>query len=190
MKNSDYTYNYFIEAFDQAKTEAAEIISSTDEEILIRKPSEKKWSMLEILSHLIEAGNEYLHQIKKGLNKPDDKLARAKEPFTPNFIFRWFIGQVSPENPKKLPTVPSFKPVDSSNIDHSAVLADFQTLQNEFIHILKKAKLEGLDLDGIKTRNPILKIIPMSLTACFGVTEAHQRRHFEQMNTLKKQFSL
>lgn len=189
MKNSDYTYQYFIEAFEESKTVATDIISSTDEEILLRKPSEDKWSMAEILSHLVESGNEYLPRIKKEIDKPDGNLARGKEAFSPNFAFRWFIKKVSPENKNKYPTVPSFKPIQGDDLKPNRILNDFIQLQNEFLHILKKAKLEGLDLEGIKIRNPILKIIPMSLTACFGVTEAHQRRHFEQMKALKKQFN-
>lgn len=189
MKNSDYTYQYFIDAFEAAKTSATDLVSSTEEEILLRKPSEETWSMAEILSHLVEAGNEYLHQIKKGVDKPDGKLARGKEPFTPNIAFRWFIKKVSPENTNKYPTVPSFKPAQGNDMQPNRILNDFIQLQNEYLHILKKAKLEGLNLDGIKTQNPIVKIVPMSLTACFGVTEAHQRRHFGQMEALKNHFN-
>jgi hypothetical protein len=145
--------------------------------------------MIEILSHLVQAGNEYYPQIKKALDKKDDKLAKGNEPFTPGLLFRWFIGQVSPENRRKLPTVSSFEPSHISELDSNKTLSDFLNLQDSFIHILKRAKLEGFDLDHIKARNPILKIIPMSLTACFGVADAHQRRHFDQMRALRKRFS-
>lgn len=188
MKNSDYTYDYFLDAFEQAKQTATELTESVPVDVFQRKPHEDKWSMGEILSHLVQAGNEYLPQIEKGLNKPDDKLAKGSGPFTPNIVFRWFIAQVSPENRRKLPTVSSFKPVQSEQIDMEQVLGDFLQLQDELIHFIKKAKLEGLDLDRIKTRNPVVKIVPMSLTACFGVQEAHQRRHFEQMRELRELF--
>lgn len=189
MKNSEYTYDYFLEVFDQAKRTAKDLTESVSEEVFCQKPSEKKWSMGEILSHLVQAGNEYLPQIKKALNKSDDKLAKGSPPFTPNFVFRWFIGQVSPENHRQLPTVSSFEPIPSPELDPKRVLTDFLKLQDELIHIMKRAKLEGLDLDHIKTWNPIIKIIPMSLTACFGIQEAHQRRHFEQMRNLRERFT-
>ncbi len=188
MKNSEYTYDYFLEAFNQAKQTAEKLTESVSQDLFIQKPSENKWSMGEILSHLVQAGNEYLPQIEKALNKSDDKLAKGSPPFTPNFVFRWFIGQVSPENLRKLPTVSSFEPIPSQELDPNSVLTDFLKLQDEFIHIIKRAKLEGLDLDHIKTWNPIVKIIPMSLTACFGVQEAHQRRHFEQIRDLRERF--
>lgn len=188
MKNSAYTYDYFLASFNQAKQTAEELTKSVSEEIFIQKPNEKKWSMAEILSHLVQAGNEYLPQIQKALDKPDDKLPKGTPPFTPGFSFRWFIGQVSPENRRKLPTVSSFEPISSKEIDRENVLTNFLNLQDELIHIMKRAKLEGLDLDHIKARNPIVKIIPISLTACFGIQEAHQRRHFEQMRELKERF--
>lgn len=189
MKNSDYTYDYFLEAFNEAKKTAANLTESTSDEVLRKKPSENKWCISEILDHLVQAGNEYLPQIKKAIHKPTESLTLGKEPFTPNFAFRWFIGQVSPENQRKLPTVSSFEPTRLVELDTAKTLEDFLRLQDEFIHILKRAKLEGWDLDRIKARNPIIKIIPMSLTACFGVADAHQRRHFGQMKALKDQFT-
>lgn len=188
MKNSAYTYDYFLDAFAKAKITAVDLTESVSPDDFNRKPSEKKWSMGEILSHLVQAGNEYLTQINKGLNKPDEKLAKGDAPFTPNLAFRLFISQLSPENKRKLPTVPSFEPIASTQIVQENVLADFLKLQDELIHIINRAKLEGLDLDRIKTWNPVVKIVPMSLTACFGITETHQRRHFEQMKVLINSF--
>lgn len=188
MKNSDYTYDYFLEAFDQAKKTATYLTESVSDEIFRQKPSEDKWCMGEILSHLVQAGNEYLPQIEQALDKPDDKLAKGKGPFTPNFVMRWFIGQVSPENRRKLPTVSSFEPVEAEQLNKQEILSSFLKLQDELIRKLKRAKLEGLDLDRIKARHPIIKILPISLTACFGIQEAHQRRHFEQMEDLMDRF--
>jgi hypothetical protein len=189
MKNSDYTYNYLLSAFEQAKETAQELTHSVSEDVLLKKPSEDKWSMGEILDHLVQAGNEYLPQIKKGLDKSDDKLLRGGEPFTPNFFFRWFIKVVSPEYKRPVPTVKPFEPHQATQLGKEKVLVEFIELQSEFIRLLKRSKLEQLNLDRIKTRNPIVKLIPMSLTACFAIQEAHQRRHFEQMRTLKKRFS-
>lgn len=188
MKNSDYTYDYFLNVFEDAKDTASSLISGTDNNVLSRKPAEDKWSMLEILSHLVNAGNEYLSQLKKALDKPENNLPTGKQPFSPSLPFRWFIYIVSPENQWKVPTVPSFEPNENDKLQDEQVLDEFIKLQNEFLHIMKKAKLEGLDLSHIYARNPIIKIVPMSLTACFGVTDAHQRRHFGQMETLKSHF--
>lgn len=189
MKNSDYTFEYLLHSFDEAKSMASSLISETDKTTLTQKPAEDKWSMVEILSHLVQAGNEYLPQIKEALDKPDEKLAKGNPPFTPSFVFRWFIGKISPENRKKLPTVSAFEPKQSAALAPQETLNDFLGLQDEFIHILKRGKLEGWNLDRIKARHPIVKILPISLTACFGIAEAHQRRHFDQMRELKKRFS-
>lgn len=190
MKNSDYTYNYFLESFEQAKTTAKELSDGVETKVFFQKPSEKKWCMAEIMSHLIQAGNEYLPQIEKALKKPDERLSKGGEPFTPSIFFRWFIKIVSPEYPRAVPTVKSFEPLNIEEIKKNEVVIDFLKLQDTFIHILKKAKLEQLDLDHIITRNPIISFIPMSLTSCFAVQEAHQRRHFEQMRSLRNTFSI
>lgn len=189
MKNSEYTYDYFLTAFEQAKNTASELTESVSENVYLKKPTEDKWCMGEILSHLVQAGNEYLPQIQKGLSKPNDQLEIGGEPFTPNYFFRWFIKIVSPEYKREVPTVKPFEPKQADKIDKEMVLADFITLQDELISLLKRCKLEQLNLDRIKTRNPIVKLVPMSLTACFAIQEAHQRRHFAQMRDLKKRFS-
>lgn len=185
----DYTYRYFTDAFEQARKTAENLISDLDAEIFLRRPAEDKWSIGEILSHLVQAGNQYLTQIQKRLDEPDAKLITGGPPFSPNLLVRWFIRQNSPQNKRPLPTVPSFKPHKTVDLDQQEVLNNFLQLQYEFLLILKKAKLLGLDLDRIKTRNPVIKVMPMSLTACLGVTEAHQRRHFEQMRALKEKFA-
>ncbi|WP_409029563.1 DinB family protein [Gracilimonas sediminicola] len=190
MKNSSYTYDYFSGAFEQAKITAEDLVQSVDNDVFLRKPNEDKWCMGEILNHLLQAGNEYLPQIKKGLNRPDEDLAKGGEPFAPNFLFRWFIHIVSPQYNRAVPTVKPFEPKNVDEINREEVLSDFLALQDEFIHLIKKAKLEQLNLDRIKTRNPIIKFVPMSLTACFGVQDAHQRRHFKQMKALKEQFTV
>ncbi len=184
----NYTYRYFTDAFEQARQTAENLVSDLGEEIFLRRPAEDKWSIAEILSHLVQAGNQYLTQIQNRLDQPDAKLITGQPPFSPNFLFRWFIRQVSPQNKRPLPTVPSFKPQKTTNIGKQEVLNDFLQLQDEFLLILKKAELQDLDLDRIKTKNPVVKFIPMSLTACLGVTEAHQRRHFEQIKALKEKF--
>lgn len=190
MKNTKYTYDYFLDAFREAKLTAKNLVEVVSDDTFTKKLNEKKWSMAQILDHLNHAGEMYFIQVQKALDKPDENLKHGHEPFTPGFIFRWFIFQVSPENPSKLPTVSSFKPIDSSSADKEKILSDFIRLQDEFIRVIKKAKIEQLDLDGIKHWNPIVKIVPMSLTSFFGVIEAHQRRHFEQMKRLKEHFTI
>ena len=190
MKNSEYTYDYLLNAFEEAKQTARDITGSVSEDVFHQKPAEDNWCIAEILDHLVQAGNEYLPQIKKGLEKQDDDLPRGGDPFTPNIFFRWFIKVVSPEYQRKVPTVKPFEPkLKAAVMDKEQVLDNFLSLQDEFIQLLKKAKLEQLNLDQIKTRNPIVKFIPMSISACFAIQEAHQRRHFEQMRELKKKFS-
>ncbi len=165
MESPEYTYHYFVEAFENAKETAEDLVTGVDDEIFLRKPAENKWCMGEILSHLVQIGNEYLPQIKKGLNKPPEKLPKGNGPFTPNFLFRWFIYQVGPQNRRPMPTVNQFRPEKAHEIDKEKVLADFIALQDELLSIVQKAQQEELDLERIKTKNPIVKFVPMSVLA-------------------------
>ncbi|SMO77869.1 DinB family protein [Gracilimonas mengyeensis] len=183
-----YTYQYFSDALEDAKKQAQTLVSDLDKETFLRRPAEDKWCIGEILSHLVQAGNQYYGQINARLSEPDASLIKGKPPFEPGFVFRWFIRQVSPQNKRPLPTVPSFEPVDQPDLDKEVVLQDFLELQDKLLASLKSAELQALDLDRIKTKNPVVKFVPMSLTSCFGITEAHQRRHFEQIRNLREAY--
>lgn len=137
--------------------------------------------MAEILSHLVQAGGQYQKQIQKGYSQASGINIETAVRFTPNPLVRLFIRSVSPENQVPLPTVPSFEPLQRGELNQEDVLSKFTALQDSFLSSLHSAKEQRLDLDRIMTKNPILKVIPMSLTSCYAVTEAHQRRHFEQM---------
>lgn len=187
MKNSDYTYTYFIDSLEQAKVTSAKLVQSVGQDEFLLRPAPKKWSMGEILSHLVQAGNEYLPQIKKGFQLTNEKPVYTNESFTPNGFFRYFVKMVSPENRIPLPTVPSFKPLETEKVDQEKTLGEFHMLQDELIALLKSGQRERLDLDKLKTWNPILQIAPMSLTACFAILDAHQRRHFQQMKNIREE---
>ncbi|MFN1835494.1 DinB family protein [Balneola sp. MJW-20] len=184
-----YSYNDFISSFTDAKERAADLIQHFPEQKLNTKPMEKKWSALEILSHLIQTGNKYKEQLETLFKSGIEDMPQGSEPFEPNLFMRWFISQVSPQNTRPLPTVKPFEPLAHEILDKDILLKDFLLLQDFAIKTVTECKDNGLDMDEISIRNPIVKIVPMSLTACFGVMSAHQKRHFGQIEALSKKFS-
>lgn len=184
-----YTYDDLITSFTDARERAKELIEDFPADHINTKPEPGKWSALEIMSHLVQTGNEYRRQIQTLFDNSQADMPRGSEPFEPNIFMRWFIRQVSPQNTRALPTVKLFEPLASSKLDKDQVLNDFRELQDHAIKIITKCKEEELDPDRISIRNPIVKLVPMSLTACYGVMSAHQKRHFEQIEKLHDHFS-
>lgn len=181
-----YTYDYLIDALNDAKVTSRQLIKDINDIEFKTRPADDEWSVGEILSHLIESGREYLGPIKKALS--EDKLPKGNEPFAINFLMRQFVKQVSPENPRALPTVALFSPVEIDEYDKLELLNEFHSLQSELIKILIDSREKGIDLEDVKIKNPVLNWIKMSIVSCYAVIEAHQRRHFYQMARVIKTY--
>lgn len=94
---------------------------------------------------------------------------------------RKFIGVVSPDYQRNMPTIKPFEPHDHKNFDKDSLLSQFETLNNRYLKLLDVADEYQLDLGNIKVGNPIYPIWKMPVSGCFALNEAHQRRHFGQI---------
>lgn len=177
-----YTIQYFIDAFEKAKKDFSDFIEPLSNEEYSTSPTEGKWGAGEVLSHLLEAGNQYLVRMREGLEKTkvNPNSGSKMESYEPSFFWKKFIYMVSPQSDTPLPTVGKFKPVLNKNLDKDRQLKDFLKLQDDFIEILNQAKTYHISLNNIKFGNPISSIIRMHAAVGFAIIEAHQRRHLGQ----------
>ncbi|MTI88082.1 MAG: DinB family protein [Balneolaceae bacterium] len=188
MSRTNYTFNFYITSFKVAKKRASNLLENIDEELFMLPPSKNKWSIAEIMSHLIEAGISYLQQVESALKQPHEQLPKGSGPFTHSFMFELFIKIVSPANKVPIPTVASFVPKDVSVLDRQKLLKEFIIIQEAFIMLLTHAQSHSIDIGTLKTKNPVFEFINMPVSSCFAVVEAHQRRHLEQIQNIKKEF--
>lgn len=59
-------------------------------------------------------------------------------------------------------------------------------IQDDITELLEKAKNERWNLDKIFAPHPMIKIFNMSLTDFLIIIDAHQRRHFWQIEQILK----
>jgi len=82
------------------------------------------------------------------------------------------------------------KPVDTSGYSRMELLDEYLNLQNRLIVELENAHQKNVHLGRSKVSHPIFPIIKMTLSECFLLLEAHQRRHQWQaeqtLNMLKE----
>lgn len=182
-----YTNDFYIQGFTSAKKTIHELVDSIDNQTFNTPPAEDKWCIGEIISHLIKTSTEYLAVLENKILGDTSELKKGNGPYKHPFHLRWFIKIVSPEYKKAMPTIPPFEPKEIKDLNKSELLSEFDAIQDRYLKLLDKATKDNLHLGKIKVGNPIYPLIKMSLSACFAVNEAHQRRHFQQIEEILAQ---
>lgn len=179
-----YTYDYFIKQFQDAKLYSSNQIEAIDDELFSLSPQPGKWCIGEIVEHLNLTAEVYLPSIKKSIDSADDELKFGGEPFQLGFFMKKFYHYVSPEYSGKVPTNKNFQPAKVENLSRNEIQQKFSSIQDEFLHLVRKAQVEQIALDKVTMRNPIIKLLKMDTNAAFAIMEAHQRRHFSQIKDI------
>lgn len=149
------------------------LLNEADEKLNFRL-SEKSWSVLECLEHLIRYGNFYIPEISKRIEISDTK---STDIFNSGVLGNYFTNSMLPK--EKLNTMKTFKSMDPlhSKLDKS-VLNEFIAQQKQLIHLLNDA--ENIDLNKVRTSISITKLIQLKLGDTFRFVIYHNLRHVEQ----------
>lgn len=171
--------------FEGAKTVIHEY-GNLAEDTVNFKLNPETWSCTEVCQHLIRFNEIYLKQINKALqNKNEMPLIRNSTSFSPGWASRKLAGYMEPPYKFGIKTI---KPMLPSNIEMSAsdTFISLIQIEDKLIDILQTAEDSRWNLDKIKGHHPILKFLKMSLTDFIIFIDAHQRRHFWQIEQILK----
>ncbi len=140
------------------------------------KPSEKEWSIGQIIDHVMTANATYFplfHAMKEGKYKPH---WASRIPGWPGFLGKMVLQGSSPGQKRKYKTGAVFEP-RRSNID-SGILEIFRQNQEE----VKSAfdLVSGLDLKKTIVSSPMNSAVVYPLYAAGEIITAHELRHLEQ----------
>ncbi|MDZ7658376.1 DinB family protein [Fodinibius sp.] len=181
-----YSYQWFIQQFENTKDTAEEFILSVDKNLFLKAPAEGRWSIAECYSHLINYGDLYFDNIASAISKNADTANSVNRSFPPRWLAQKIISYFEPPYKIKLKTIKSMKPVDTSGYNRMDLLDEYLNLQNRLIAQLETAHQKNVHLGRSKVSHPIFSIIKMTLSECFLLLEAHQRRHqWQAEQTLK-----
>ena len=181
-----YNYNWFIRQFENTKDTAEEFILSIDNTLFLQPPADGRWSIAECYSHLINYGDLYFDNITEAITKHADTVKAGTMTFPPRWLPQKIIAFFEPPYRIKLKTIKPMQPVDTSKYNRSELLDEYINLQDRLIVQLKKARERTVDLRQAKVIHPIFSLLTMTLSECFLLLEAHQRRHqWQAEQTLK-----
>lgn len=164
--------------------EAAQFLSTADQNKLAYSPGEGRWSAVQAVEHLNAYNRHYLPLIEKELALITyDKNAW----FTSGYWGERFTKMMKPTNvfevKNKMKTMKKFSFPNSLHVE--TVLNEFLTAQDKLLSLLEQAK--GKDLGKIHIPITLSKLIKFRLGDTFRFLIAHEQRHMIQArNTLKE----
>jgi len=150
------------------------------------KANPKSWSLLECMEHLNLYGDFYLPEIEAQQLKAKPNT-RVKH-FRSGFLGNYFANSMLPKNGVVTNKMNAFKDKTPSNSNLSITVIDrFLKQQDHLIHLLIQSK--NLNLSAIRTSISISPFIRIRLGDTYRFLINHQKRHFLQMQNIKKSIS-
>ncbi len=142
-----------------------------------KKPSPDKWSIGEVLHHLITVNESYFESIRQIRAGQQNLPFGARIPFLVKVFGNSILKSVKPENLRKTKTFPVWAP-DASQCDESII--------NRFTRNQWKLKeqIEGsIDLMEKDTiiSSPASRLIVYKLQMAFEIIITHEERHLLQI---------
>lgn len=174
-----YSYNKML---DLIKNDLQRIDDFYDipEDLISLKPEPESWSACETIQHISIFNGLYLEQIDKAVESGNHAKANG-ETFKPRFIFRQFIRFLEPPYKIKTKTIAPLYPNNTGEINPEQPINDLKNTNLEINKRIEQFREEQLDMNRIKGKNPAVQWVSMSLSEFILVLEAHQRRHFWQI---------
>lgn len=177
-----YSYNQLAELFGRDLDRINEF-HDIPEDLISLKPDPSTWSASEALKHIIKFNELYMEQMDHAV-EANDPVKAQKEQFKPRFLFRPVIRFFEPPYKVKVKTIAPMYPNNSNDTDPKKPIDELAKMNQNLISRIETYRDQQLDLDRIKGSNPILKWVPMSLSEFLLLLEAHQRRHFWQIEQI------
>lgn len=167
----------------------SEIVSrefgSWSAEQLNRKPAPEKWSVAQILDHLIRINESYqpiLRQVREGSYSLP---WHARLGFMVRFFGNFILQSVEPTRKRKMKTFPVWEP--SYSTLPGDIVTRFLTHQQELIREIQS--WEPLIAKGIIICSPANRLIVYKLEKVAEIITAHEERHLNQAMEVKSNLS-
>lgn len=175
--SQQYSYSWYIQQFEAAKDNAEKFLLSVNEAQFLQPPSEGRWSIAECYSHLINYGDLYYNNLAAGIANTQHTTNNLEQSFQPRWVVRKLASFFEPPYSIKMKTVDAMQPDAVSGYNRMELLDEYVNLQEQFIAQLERGQHRHVDLSTTKIKHPMISWIKMTLTECFALAEAHQRRH-------------
>ena len=160
------------------------MLERVDDDLFVSLPANGGWCVGEVISHINKTTDLYLGQMEPAFKGDLSALPKGTGPYSLPWTMRMFVKVVSPDFNPKVKTFPVFFPDKKVELDRQALVDHYNQNMDRFLRIVELAESHSLDLDKIKVRNPVVKFLKMSISACLAIHAAHTKRHLGQIGRL------
>jgi hypothetical protein len=180
LMKKQFTYSDFRQMYAAAE-ETVQQFRNIDETKFHTKPAPSAWSAAEICSHIIQFNRLYVEQMQMAQDDNEVK-STADKPFSPGYFVRKYAAWLEPPYKMKLKTLKPFYPEKNSDSESKEnILNRLIDVLSATIDFIDSCEARNVHADKTTGRNPLLRFLPMSLTEFLVLMDAHQRRHFWQI---------
>lgn len=150
-------------------------------DVLRTRPTPKRWSVLEVVEHMLLSSGHYHRRVARLFADPDSGL-RPSPRFTPGRWGHKFTEGMRPgpeggiANPMRTLWFFEPKPAQAVGLD---TLDRFEDMARSFIRLLEEARTRGLE--GPRVTSTLGPLFRFKVGDAIAFPVAHQERHFLQI---------
>jgi hypothetical protein len=171
----------YYEQFENINEDAAELSATLNDAQFNWRPSPKRWSISECLSHLNTADRLDVPALQEAIERARAAGITGNPPFRYGFLSRSFVRFSEPPVRFRFKAPKVYLPV--SNLPKEKVVPEFISIHEQLLELVTKSN--GLDLARIRTPT-VFRHVSFSLGQRFALLAAHDRRHLHQAWEVRK----
>lgn len=177
--NNSYLKNWILEA-QEVPSKVEELFQLITEEELNQRPREGKWSIGELIDHIIVTNSLYFPKYEKILAGDHRNPFSSRFSYVTNFLGKSILHSVDPDNKKKLKTVRKFEPRQQKFTLNK--LDEFKKHHSNLVELVKSTD----EVSHRKTfiTSPASPLIVYSLEYANKIILWHELRHIQQASEL------
>lgn len=185
--NQSYKYSDFLSMYQSAR-DRIRAFNSIPDDLFTLKPDSKSWSAAEICSHITTFNRLYLKSIRRAADGQPQYTDAGQPSFRPGFFYGLYASSLEPPYKVKLKTLRPLYPAEGE-MQKESVINELVETEEHITDQVSRLSEQKLDLSLTKGKNPLLRVLPMSITDFLVLMDAHQRRHIWQLEQTLLQLS-
>jgi len=161
--------------------------ASLSDELLIQRPNEKSWSVLEVIKHMSIGHLAYREKIKNALANTEDKVQKIDE-LSCTVIPNYLIKRFPPSEGKirfKMKTTKKFQPmIMEEQVPSAMVISELEECLDELKGWVDYYRTEPISLR--KFNSAVGAMVRFNIPEACEFILCHNERHFYQIEKILK----
>ncbi len=175
----------WLEQLERIRRDAAELTDGITDAQFAWRPGPGKWSVGQIVNHLVVSGASYLDRIAPALADARARGLQDRGDYKPSLIGGLMVRSFEPPPRLKLKAPRIYRPADAGPaLDRETELAAWRALHDRAEALVGEAA--GLDLRRIRIVSPVTSLVRLNAGDAFMVVLSHERRHLWQMRRVRE----